>query len=146
MLVYHESHLGVMAFKETTQYITAGSVSSYEDKNREDAAFCVGSFSSLPTPPVSSLAEVYPDDTRTARGIGAAKQLRSGREGRKPSQTPHGFLLWLLGLKLPGQSRNEMALGPLEALLHPAANELSAPSFFKALSQTHVSASDKVYL
>lgn len=128
-------------------------------KNREDAAFWVGSFSSLPvgnvlvpdtktdrlhlSPP--SL-EGHLDDTRTARGIGAAKQLRSGREGRKPSQTPHGFLLWLLGLKLPGQSRNEMALGPLEALLHPAANELSAPSFFKALSQTHVSASDKVYL
>lgn len=61
-------------------------------------------------------------------------------------QTPRGFLLWLLGLKLPGQSRNEMALGPLEALLHPAANELSTPLFFKALSQTHVSASDKVYL
>lgn len=88
MLVYHESRLGVMAFKETTQYITAGSVSSYEDKNKEDAAFWVGSFSSLPTPPVSSLAEGHPDDTRTARGIGAAKQLRSGREGRLPTDSP----------------------------------------------------------
>lgn len=102
-----------MAFKETTQYITAGSVSSYGDKNREDAAFWVGSFSSLPvgnvlvpdtktdrlhlSPP--SL-EGHPDDTRTARGIGAAKQLRSGREGRLPTDSPR---------LLPLASRAEVA-------------------------------------
>lgn len=86
------------------------------------------------------------DDTRTAHGIGAAKLTRSEYESWKLLQTPHSLLLRFHRLKLPGQSWNEMILDSLAALLHPVANELSTPLFFKVLSQTHVSALDKVYL